>query len=355
MPDWSKSMRQTFECYRVDSGTWRDAELIANVKPSTTLTRDSDTETLGSATIDIDAELDECYVRIYIVTIQNGIREKTPLGTYLVISPSTGYDGKTKTNSMDGYTPLIELKEKQPPIGYSIFKDSNVMENAYLIVRDNVRAPVVRNDKTDKLYGDFVANTDDTWMSYVSDLISNAKCELGLDELGRILFPPVQKIAALQPVWTYSDDDDSVIYSDITIDHDLYDIPNVVEVIYSYGSEMFYSRVVNDDPNSPVSTVSRGREITHRVTDLNMSAMPSQEQIDDYAKDLLESLSTVSYTISYTHGYCPVRLGDCVRIDYKEAGLNGVKAKVISQSIKCETGCPVSEKAVATVKMWGDS
>ena len=29
-----------------------------------------------------------------------------------------------------------------------------------------------------------------------------------------------------------------------------------------------------------------------------------------------------------------------------------IKAKVISQSIKCEPGCPVSEKAVFTMKLW---
>ena len=80
---------------------------------------------------------------------------------------------------------------------------------------------------------------------------------------------------------------------------------------------------------------------------------PTQNQIDEYAQQLLRNLSTLEYTISYKHGYCPVRLGDCVRLNYKKAGLNNVKAKVISQSIECTSGCPVTEKAVYTTKLWG--
>ena len=79
---------------------------------------------------------------------------------------------------------------------------------------------------------------------------------------------------------------------------------------------------------------------------------PTKNQIDEYAEQLLRELSSIEYTVTYTHGYCPVRIGDCVRLNYARAGLNGVKAKVISQTITCEPGCPVTEKAVFTTKLW---
>ena len=84
-----------------------------------------------------------------------------------------------------------------------------------------------------------------------------------------------------------------------------------------------------------------------------MNGDPTKNQIQEYAERLLRELSTLEYTISYTHGYCPVRIGDCVRLNYTKAELIGVKAKVISQSIKCESGCQVTEKAVFTKKLWG--
>ena len=352
MPDWSKSMDQTFEYYTVDPGTWRDVKKLDTVR-SCTINRDSTVETLGSATIDIDNLVGECYVRVYLVTVQNGLTEKNPLGTFLVQTPSSKFDGKIRTVTMDAYTPLLELKENPPPFGYSILKDLNIMEYAYMLTREHVRAPVVKTECDETLFTDFVANTDDTWMSFLKDLIANAKYEFGLDELSRVLFLPKQEIASLQPVKTYDDSNSSILQPEISMEHDLYGIPNVVEVVYSKNGLYYHARVVNDDPNSPTSTINRGREIIHRVTNPESLGNPTKNQIDVYAERLLKELSSVEYTVTYTHGYCPVRLGDCVRLNYSRADLNGIKAKVISQSIKCEPGCQVTEKAAFTVKLWG--
>ena len=351
MPDWSASMQQSFEYYIVDPGTWKESKRLDNVI-SCSITRDSSVETLGSATIDVTNSVGECYIRAYLVTIQNGLRERHPLGTFLVQTPSSSFDGKIRNVSMDAYTPLLELKENPPPLGYSIFKSENIMEKAYQIAREHTRAPVVQASSANTLYNDFVANSGDTWLSFLTDLIANAKYNFELDEFGRILFSPKQDTASLQPVWTYDDNNSSILYPSISMDHDLYGIPNVVEVIYSNGRDFYYARVVNDDPNSPTSTMSRGREIVHRDTNPSVIGDPTNAQIQEYARTLLRSLSTVEYTVSYTHGYCPVRLGDCVRINYARAGIVDVKARVISQSIKCEPGCPVTEKAVFTTKLW---
>ena len=417
MVDWSASMQQTFEYYTVDPNTWMDNKKIENVK-SCSISRDSEAETLGSATIDITESLGECYIRIYLVTIQNGITEKHPLGTYLVQSPSTSFDGRSTSISMDAYTPLIELKEDMPPIGYYIAKDKNIMDIAYRLTREHVRAPVVKSDCDIDLYYDFVSDTSDTWTTFLSDLITNANYSFALDELGRILFAPKQDTAALAPVWTYTDDNSSILYPDLSLEHDLYGIPNAVEVVYSNGNEHFYSKAINDDINSPISTVNRGREIIYRVTNPDLASNPKLEifyykvnynkdtgvytrerikpineptgtttiisgaitetgeqvfykwdtdgtgdeyyfcgveesrQIKEYTEQVLREMSTLEYTISYVHGYCPVRLGDCVMLNYEKAGLKNVKAKVISQNIKCEPGCPVTEKAVFTARLW---
>ena len=351
MPNWAESMQQTFEYYVVDPRTWKETKMLDNVK-SCKISRDSNADTLGSATIDVTNSVGECYIRVYLITIQNGAKDKYPLGTYLIQTPSSKFDGKNKIVSVDAYTPLLELKENPPPIGYSVLKDTNIMETAYKITKEQVRAPVVAASCTETLFSDFVANTDDTWMTFLNDLMANAKYTFSLDELGRILFSPKQDMASLQPVWTFDDSNSSILYPEINMDYDLYGIPNVVEVIYSSDDRCYYSRVVNDDSNSPTSTVSRGREIIHRVTEPILYGNPTDEQVNEYAVRLLRSLSSIEYTVNYSHGYCPVKIGDCVRLNYSKAGLNGIKAKVISQSIKCEPGCPVSEKAVFTANLW---
>lgn len=351
MIDWSESMQQTFEYYEVDPNTWKDKKLLDFVK-SSSINRDSGTETLGSASIDIDNTLGECYIRIYLVAIQNGVKEKIPLGIFLVQTPSSNFDGKVRTVSMDAYTPLLELKEKPTPLGYSLLKNENIMEQAYMIVRENCRAPVVKTESDKLLKSNFVANNGDNWLTFVRDLIAQAKFELQLDEEGKIMFAPKQTVDKLQPVYTYNDDNSSILLPEVSLKHDIYGIPNVVEVVCSTGTEVYYAKVKNEDPNSPTSIQARGREIIYRDTSPNLPGFPTKEQIDEYAENLLKTLNSVEYKISYSHGYCPVRVGDCVRLNYTKAGLIGIKAKVISQNIKCDSGCTVSETAIFTKNLW---
>lgn len=351
MIDWHSSMQQSYEYYIVDPHTWKDITPITDVE-SCTINRDEDDETLGSATIDCSSLLDECYVRSYLVAIQNGVSYKYPLGTFMVQTPSVDYNGKRKEISMDAYTPLIELKETLPPLGYALLKGQEIMSIAYSLCRENMRGPVIQAKSLEKLYDDFVAEPDESWLQFLKALVANAKFKFSLDEMGRLLFEPISDMGSLQPVWTYTDDNSSILYPDIKNERDLYGVPNVVEVIYSSDNLHLFSRVVNDSPTSPISTVNRGREIVHRETSPEISGNPTQEYLDSYAEQLLRNLSCLEHKIVYSHGYCPVRVGDCVLLNCTNADLNYVKAKVVSQSIKCETGCPVEETAVYTEKLW---
>lgn len=349
--DWTASMTQHFEYYEVDPNTFKDKTLLQTIK-SSTINRDNSTDTVSTATIDVTELVGETYVRIYLIASQNGVSHKIPLGVFLVQTPNSTFDGKVRTVSMDAYSPLLELKEKPVPLGYSLLKGDNIMNEAYQIIRDNCRDNVVKTSSDKTLNDNFIANGSDNYLTFVRDLIRLAKYELNLGEMGEIIFEPIQSVNELQPVWTFDSGNSSILYPEISLQHDLYGIPNVVEVICSNGTDIHHSVVKNTDINSPTSIPNRGREIIYRDTSPSLSGIPTNEQIDEYAKQLLETLSSVEYSITYTHGYCPVRVGDCVRLNYPEAGLNDVKAKVVSQSIKCDAGCAVSETAIFTQKLW---
>ena len=351
MIDWHSTMEQTYEFYKVDPRSWHDEERLMCIE-SCSITRDLSSATFGSATLDTTENLGECYIRVYLSVIQNGVYEKIPLGTYLIQTPSMSFDGKNYKYSLDAYSPLIELKGTMPPLGYALIKGQNIMDIASQLCRENMRAPVVAASSEKTLANDFVANLDDTWLTFVSDLIYNAKYSLSLDGLGRVLFSPEQDTASLRPVWTYNDDDISILYPEVSDSRDLYNIPNVVEVVYSTDTSYIVARAVNDDKNSPISTVNRGREIVYRDSDPSVIGTPDQAYLNEYAKQLLSSLSSLEHTITYKHGYCPVQVGDCVLLNYERSGLRNVKAKVISQSISCETGCPVEETAVYNTNLW---
>ena len=316
MVDWTSTMQQTFEYYIVDPETWKDSKKL-NTVISSKISRDLEAETLGSASITISESIGECYIRIYLITIQNRKREKHPLGTFLIQTPSYSFDGKVKTISTDAYTPLLELKEKNPPIGYSIYKNENILDRAYEILRNQMRAPIVRDNKDITINENFVANLDDTWMTFIIDLLDKVDMQLSLDEFGRVLFSPKQDLKSLQPIWTFNADNSSILYPSFDIDNDLYGIPNVVEVVYSNASKTVCATAINDDKNSPVSTINRGRRIVNRITNPSIVGNPSEKELKTYAEKVLKELSSIEYTITFSHGYCPIRIGDCVRLNYE--------------------------------------
>lgn len=361
--DWTKSMQQTFEFYEVDPGTWKNKSKINDIT-SFEITRDASIETLETATFECTESDGEYYIRAYLVAIQNRTEFRFPLGTFLVQTPSYEFDGKNHSLKVDAYSPLLELKENPPDLGYSILKNepneqgvdapTNIMKYVVDICKNYMRAPVMRTTDNDAvLYDNYVSNIDDSWLSFTNGLLTKAKYSFVLDELGQVSFEKNIDYMALTPRHTYDDSNSSILQPKITINRDLYKIPNVVEVVCSRDNELLTSVIKNTDPNSPVSIQNRGREIRHRDTNPSLSGIPNQEMLDEYATQLLKTLSTLQYTVTYTHGYTPVRVGDCVLLNYKRAGLYDVKAKVISQKIKLESGMQVSETAVYINRLYG--
>lgn len=350
-PDWTSSMQQTFEYYTVDPFTWMDLEKLDNIE-SCTITRDADNETKGSASITSERDLSDTYVRCYLVVTQSDHIYKIPLGTHMYQAPGYSYNGKRQIVNQDGYTPLIELKESMPPIGYALNKKSTIMTNAYNIISEHMRAPVTPANSAKKLAQNFVSDVNDTWLTFLSDLIGNANYEFGIDARGQIFFEAIKDTSAMNPVYIYTDDNSSILYPEIQMQRDLYGVPNVVEVVYSStnGAPIF-SRAVNDNKDSIISVLARGREVVHRETNPDIAEGATQADVDEYARTMLRNLSSFEFQITYTHGYCPVELGDCVELNYERAGINHIKARVIRQVIKCEPGCPVEETAVYTQEL----
>lgn len=355
MIDWTRSMQQTYEFYIVDPDSWGDKEKITTIE-SCSITRDATVDTLGSASFDCSDITDEQYIRVYLKVKQDDETDRVCLGTFLTQTPSDKFDGRRREISLDGYTPLIELKQDYPTLGYTVRKDTPIMNTVYRLCIEHMRAPVIEAKIDKNLYNHFVANTDDTWFSYILDLMSNADYNFGLEPEGTVIFEPHIDLNAMRPVWEFNDSNSSILLPELTNERDLFNVPNVVEVIYSTDSEIYTAIAINDDPNSITSTVSRGHIVKYRDTSPsiseNMTGNNAQEYLDTYAKKLLRNLSNVEHELTYSHGYCPVRLGDCVLLNYEKANLRNIRARVIKQEIECKTGCTVSETAIYTTQLW---
>lgn len=351
--NYNASMIQSFEYYKVDPSSWQDAEKITDII-SCSVDHDSESNTIDSASFEMNNNVGECYIRPYLILKQNKEVERVPLGVYLVQTPETNFDGVRGTVSIDAYSPLMELKEKYPDVGYSITKNTELLSLIPNLVRSNLRAPVKKISKDEQLlYDDYVSELDDTWMEFINKLLSNkTKYHICLADDGTVYFDKNKNVDKHGPVWNYSSNGSTILYPEINVKEDIYGLPNKIEVMYNDENNYMYSSVTNDNPNSILSTVSRGRTIVYRETSPSIVGVPSQEELDEYANAMLKKLSTISVEITYKHGYCPVRIGDIVSFDYPEVGLNNVKAKVTKQVLRCEVGCEVSETAVYAKKLW---
>lgn len=375
--DWTKGMQQTFEYFKVDPNTWNDYEQITTVI-SSNITKDTDSEMRGHASIETSEALDECYIRTYMVIRQNSIKQRVCLGTHLYMVQSDSFNGMRHQYNYTGYTPLVELREKLIPLGYSVVGVTGevngkvapmLSDEIAQLISQNSRVKLENRVKVEEpLLNNFVAGTTDNILTVVNNLLNASSLQqyqVTVDEFGTVCIKEAISVYNERHVFEYTDDNSSILMADINLASDLSSIPNVLEVIYAgdANKDIGAVRVVvrNEDPNSVVSTVSRGREVWSRVVISNIGSPYDKseitrqavvDQVTNQAYRLLEDASTIRKTIQYEHGYCDVEIGDTVLFNYKRAGLIGIKAKVVSQTITCKPGCKVSEMAVYTKKLW---
>ena len=366
-------MQQTFEFYTVDPNNWYDDQKLENII-SCDLTHDLTSDKRGNASIAVTEPLPECYIRTYLVVTQAGYMHKICLGTYLYMTSSDSFDGMKHNITMTGYTPMVELEEKLPPLGFHIVGITNrkhssdapmVTDAIKDIVTTYTRCEIENRTVIQKpLLNDFVAGTNDNFLTVINNILNASSLQqyiLTVDEWGTIIVKDKPVLEDAIPTYIYTDDNSSILLPSLDTNDDIYGIPNVVEVLYTGDKRLPAIRVIvkNEDPTSIVSIPSRGREIAKRFTITNIAAPVNdyseaavRAQVTAQAERLLEAASTINKTISYSHGYCDVKVGDTVLINYERAGVTGIRAKVVSQRISCKPGCQVDEQAVYTKKLW---
>lgn len=362
--DWGRSMQQTYEYYIVNPETWQNQERIDYII-STSITHDSTSRLCGSSNMNTTEALDENYIRTYLVCNQDGHIHKECLGTYLYMTTNDSFDGVVHEYNAIGYTSLVELDENCPMLGYFIPSKDYAGRDQHVSIANNIRTIVNQHTRceletaieySDMLTNDIVPAPSDTWLDIILNMIKTVAVRqyvLGADEMGNITLKVHNDINKMIPTYDYTDDDTSLLLPTLNTGLDLYKIPNVVEVIFSDSKHFFKSRAVNNDEESPISIQKRKREIVKRVVVNNIGfSKPTQKIVDAYAEKLLESESTIRQEISYTHGYCGTKVGDCVTLTYRAAGLNKVKGIITAQTINCVPGCTVDETMVYIKKLW---
>lgn len=122
--------------------------------------------------------------------------------------------------------------------------------------------------------------------------------------------------------YEYADNSVSVVFPEVEEELDLFSVPNTFTVVRTNEEEEpLVSTFVNDNPNSPTSTVSRGRVISeHREID----DIVSQEALNEYVARIAFETSQIYGRIKFQSALMPFHgYADVLDFSYSPLTING--------------------------------
>lgn len=337
--DWSQGYTARFYLSVVDPNTWGDIYVLDQLEDGSISL--SDESLRGSADItcrelDLDSEL---WLRIYMEARKGnfGDAERVALFTGLPSSPKR-QTSHNDSISIQCYSVLKPASDVLMPLGWYTPAGTNAVRKSYDLLREVIPAPIIINsDETNSVYleQDIVAESGETYLSMVDYMLSVINYRLRIEGDGTIIIAPQPDVISAE----FSALENDVMEPEVTVDTDWFDCPNV----FRASSEGMYAVARDEDPESPLSIVNRGREIWMEDTDVTLNA---GETIAQYADRRLREEQQIVTKVSYDRRFDPdVKPTDLVRLTYNEFGINGV-FQVISQRIELTHGAPVSEEVV---------
>lgn len=328
---WNNGYSASYIMHEVDPVTFRDLAptQITGGSIKRELTGKRESADIACHGIDIGIEK---WVRVYIDTTQSGAHERTALFTGLASSPASEFDGNSKTNTLACYSVLKPCADVALPVGWYAPRNASGAEMIRRLL-SATPAPVIVSDGSPTLSDHIIAESNETNLSMIDKILTAIDWRIRIEGNGTInvLPKPIEPVASFDPL------DNDMIETRVTVNADWYSCPNVYRA--TSGDVTGIAR--DEDPNSPLSIPSRGREVW--LTESN-AKLASTESVAQYAQRKLKAAQAVKQVASYTRRYLPdVLPGDMVRMRYPKQGVVGLYS-VRSQTITLGYGASTDEE-----------
>lgn len=342
--NWAKGYSATYYMTVVDPVTWRDTDRIELADGTTERGRIELIDgTIKRQTNGLRASADldcinwpdgiERWIRVYMDTEQEGEdAAHVALFTGLATSPGSDFNGNREDNGLECYSSLKPAEDIYLDRGW--YAPAGV--SGGVLIRQLLEvtpAPVSIAPNAPRLSSSIVAEDDETHLTMIDKILNAMNWRIRLGGDGSISIEPV----ANEPVASFDPVDNDIIEITVSVEKDLFACPNVFRAI----DDDLTAVARDDSPNSPLSTVNRGREVWAQETSCDLA---DNETIEQYAARRLTELQKVGKTADYNRRFLPgVTTSDLVRLWYPEQGLDGVYY-VNSQSIRLRGGARTSEQ-----------
>lgn len=342
MADFSQSFGFELQVYEVDPVTWADKRLVGGFT-STSISRTTG-RMLESGTMRADMEMgqqfDEGYYRLVMKVSQGGAVERYDLSTLYCTSVSGNVDHGTDEINIDGVSVLYPAQNKVMEIGSYVPKGADGASYVQRLLSKTLHAPV-EAEGSFQLADDFVFDIGAKILDCAWDVLESAKWCMQIDGRGRVMIRPVPTKPAMEI-------SESVTMAGVSYEQAISDVPNR----YLAFDGMTLGQCVNEDPQSVVSTVSRGFVMDFDGGVDTSPALIAGETIDAYCRRKLKELSSVTQqmtgTCEYHDGILPYSM-----VTVRMQPDNQMYDVMVSyQEITCDQDVSISETYVREVKLW---
>ena len=328
--DWSKGFSASYYMAIVDPVTWRDVDRVEITGGDISKSDDKLRESASVDCVDYDIQ-QERWIRLWLDAKQEEDSEHVALFTGLAVSPSVSIEGRLREYPLECYSVLKPADDVLLGKGWYAaegFDGGSIIKDLLSVIP----APVIVEGDPPRLAQAIIAEDKETCLTMVDKVLDAINWRMKISGDGTITV--CAKNADV--VATFGCEND-VIEPSVSIKHDWYECPNVFRVV----SDDQYAIARDDDPDSFLSTVSRGREVWAEDDNADLN---EGESIAECALRMLREAQSAAVEISYDRRYNPnVSVGDTVRLHYPGSGLEG-DFTVAKQTIDLGHGATVSEE-----------
>lgn len=333
--EWDKGFSARYYCTVVDPDSWRDLNRIELTDGTVMKTTSNLMESADISLTELPEGI-ETWIRVWLDARQDDTGAHEAVFTGLMSAPGVSWDGLRKSYSAECYSVLKPAADVLLPLGWYAGSGMDGARTAADLLSVGA-APVVYANNAPALKDPIIAENNETNLSMAWKILEAIGWHIRLQGDGTICIQPYNT----DPVTTLDALENDCVEMEITDTRDFFDCPNVFRATAN-GS----TAIARDDArSSPLSTISRGREVWKAETNCKLN---TGESLAEYAQRRLAEEQSSARTISYTRRYIPdVLPGDIIQITHPAQGIDGI-FRVTSQKIELGYGARTSEEAERT-------
>lgn len=326
--DYTRGYKASFYAMLLDPVTWLEIERIELISGSISRSNGGLEQTASLTVRDFDQE-QEHWIRVYMDATQEADVDHVALFTGLVSAPKENVEGPVATHELECYS-VLEPLDVPLLLGEYIPYGMNAGTAIKRLLKPTP-APVDIAPGAPALEDYIVAEENETNITMIQKVLDAIGWQMVIEGDGTIEVRPRPETVAA----SFSAIGMDVIEKTLSKTRDWFKTPNVFRA--TSGDMVAIAR--DDDPESPLSTVARGREVTSEETDVTLT---SDEGLAEYAKRRLKEEQQIVESADYTRRFIPgVMVGDRVDINYDH--LQG-EYEVISQNISLTYNAQTEEQ-----------